>query len=211
MSQDYGFFFNGARVGPSTYGADYVPELINILENFPTANPRHVLEWGSGITTQVLADFAANRWHSNLLLSIDENAAYQEAIFAGRSKPSCLKLKAIDLIGPGTSQRDPEFNFSTYPLVFGQKFDVIFIDARRRMECAFIAALLSYSDTTVIIHDYRRTRYQPIVALFDILQDGSQYRVLRPRPVVLDAIECGVRSIEMYVNCLKFNGYFPQD
>ena len=38
------------------------------------------------------------------------------------------------------------------------------------MECAFIAATLCHVKTLVILHDYRRARYQSILALFHELR-----------------------------------------
>jgi hypothetical protein len=40
---------------------------------------------------------------------------------------------------------------------------------------------MSHHETIVALHDYRRTRYQPVTALFDIVEDGPQFRVLRPK------------------------------
>ncbi len=59
------------------------------------------------------------------------------------------------------------------------------------MECAFIASLLCHDKTVVVVHDYRRLRYQPIFALFDRIEDGREFRVLRPRPSVLAAMAQG--------------------
>jgi hypothetical protein len=64
------------------------------------------------------------------------------------------------------------------------------------MECAFIAALLCRNTSIVTIHDYRRTRYQPVLALFDLIEDGPQFRVLRPRASVLAATAEGLRQMQ---------------
>lgn len=56
------------------------------------------------------------------------------------------------------------------------------------MECAFIAMLLCHEKTIVVVHDYRRLRYQPILALFDLIEDGREFRVLKSRPSVLSAV-----------------------
>ena len=44
-----------------------------------------------------------------------------------------------------------------------------------------MATLLSHPDTIVVLHDYRRTRYQPMKALYEVIEDGSQFRVMRLR------------------------------
>lgn len=88
----------------------------------------------------------------------------------------------IDLMGPKASDRDPELNFATFPLSLDAQFDMIFIDGRRRMECALTAAQLCRPDTVVALHDYRRARYQGVRLLFDIVEDGTQFRVMKLKP-----------------------------
>jgi hypothetical protein len=140
------------------------------------------------LTTQALAHYGVETWKSEIVLSIDDNAEYQRAIFRDRVPPACLSLKTLDLKGPSESQSDRGYNYSTYPIALGKKFDLIFIDGRRRMECAFIAALVSTPASVVILHDYRRERYQPIMSLFESIEDGPQFRVMRPRQAILDAL-----------------------
>ena len=76
-------------------------------------------------------------------------------------------------------------NYATFPLSIEARFDIIFIDGRRRMECAFTAAQLCRADTIVILHDYRRGRYQGVRFLFDIIEDGTQFRVMKLKPLFL--------------------------
>jgi hypothetical protein len=199
----YTFEFNGVAINAGTYGDDYIPELCRVLDTHVRKEARAVLEWGSGLTTQVFADYGASRWDTRLMVSLDENAAYQKAIFGSQEIPRFLKLDVVGQIGPARSQDDVGINFSTYPLRFLCKFDVIFIDARRRMECAFMAAIMFHPDTVIILHDYRRSRYQPILALFQIVEDGSQFRVMRPRPDVLAAMAPGIEGVESYMRCLQ--------
>jgi hypothetical protein len=37
----------------------------------------------------------------------------------------------------------------------------------------------------VALHDYRRARYQPVRALYDVIEDGTQFRVMRRRQDLL--------------------------
>jgi hypothetical protein len=180
-----GFEFNGARVAANTYGYNYINEFIRVIDTFAPANVQAILEWGSGLTSQVLADYAVRQWKSELLLTIDDNEIYQKSIFAAAAAPACVSLKTINLTGLCRSQEDPELNYSTFPLALGRKFDLLFIDGRRRVECAFIASLLAHEASIIIMHDYRRARYQPARALFEIVEDGQQFRVMRlHRPMV---------------------------
>jgi hypothetical protein len=201
----FGFTFLGHRIDSKTYGDDYLTEFCRVLDVYAPSNTASILEWGSGITTQILARYGEG-WGSRLLLSMDENQAYQASVFENIEKPSFVRMKTIDQQGPGKSQRDPEVNYSTYPLTIGHKFDLIFIDGRRRMECAFISAMLSHHRTIVIIHDYRRARYQPILALFNVIEDGSQFRVLQPREGVLQSLELGGAMTIGYIRGLVDSG-----
>lgn len=193
MSQ-YSFEFQGRTVHESQYGSDYISSLKQILTNHLKAGARSILEWGSGLTTLVLSELGSS-WGTEILLTIDNYQAYQESIFLGRMTPSFVKMAALDIDGPSKNQRDPELNYSNFPLSLGRKFDLIFIDGRRRVECAFIAALVSHADTLVIVHDYRRGRYQSMRALFDIVEDGSQFRAMRLRPRVGESLADGYERV----------------
>ena len=186
MNEEFGFTFAGKRVSADKFRPLYVSEFKRVLETWCKDDARNIIEWGSGLTTQILADHAMRLPAVDLFLSIDSNAAYQSAIFADRETPDFLTTVTPDLTGP--QSHAPELAYSTYPLKYGRKFDLIFIDGRRRMECAFISMLLSHEKTIVVIHDYRRLRYQPILTLFDVIEDGPEFRVLKPRPSVLSAI-----------------------
>jgi LPS sulfotransferase NodH len=185
----YGFEFSGKQVKPAAYGRDYVSELCRILDTYVGGKAQSVLEWGTGLTTQILAEYGQRVWNTELLLTIDHSQTYQNAVFANRSKPSFVMLKCLDRVGPTRSNSDQELNYSTFPLSLKKTFDIILIDGRRRMECAFIAATLCHEKTLVILHDYRRARYQPVLALFDVVEDGAQFRVLRIKSTALQALK----------------------
>jgi hypothetical protein len=122
---------------------------------------RTYLEWGAGHTT-----FSILRTRESLTLDdffcIDDNQAYLDEVVRQLPAWSGFHPVCLDLMGPKLNDRDPELNYSTWPLSLNRTFDFIFIDGRRRMECAFIASLLCHSETVVVLHDYRRLRYQPI-------------------------------------------------
>ena len=187
---DIGIVFEGVRKDPDMYGSDYISEFCLVLDRY-VPRAKRILEWGSGLTSQVITIYAHSKWKSELFLSIDENSAYQEAVFARGFRQSFVRPVCIDRVGPRRGQADPELNYSCYPLTCGTTFDVIFIDGRRRMECAFVASMLSHPQTVLILHDYRRTRYQTVLALFEVVEDGAQFRVMRPRSDVLSAIRPG--------------------
>jgi hypothetical protein len=162
------------------YGSDYLSELRRILTQFVKPVTRLYLEWGSGNTTLAIVEWR-NALPLDAFYSIDNDGAYLDDLV--KQIPAWHGFHPIcaDLMGPKASDRDPDFNYSTLPLSFASQFDFILIDGRRRLECAFVASLISHPDTVIALHDYWRRRYQPVKALFEILEDGSQFRVMRPR------------------------------
>jgi hypothetical protein len=195
QSDDFGFKFRRTRISPQHYGPVYIPEYQRVLGAHVREGTVNVLEWGSGLTTQIMARHLERLPGVELFLTIDEDPVFQRAIFAKRARPAFLKDVTMELRGSCHSPADPALNYSTFPLSFGRKFDFIFIDGRRRMECAFMAALLSHENTTIVLHDYRRYRYQPVTALFDIVEDGPEFRVMRPRAEIVAAMPPALPAI----------------
>jgi hypothetical protein len=54
--------------------------------------------------------------------------------------------------------------------------------------------MIARPTSIVVIHDYRRTRYQPVLALFELIEDGQQFRVLKPRVDVIEALRPGIEA-----------------
>ena len=171
----------GSRLVRSTrYGADYLSEFQRIILAHVQPVTRAFLEWGAGHTTLAIAQMR-HELSVDSLTTIDDNPEYLAAIAAQMAAWPGFQGHCADLMGPKLSDRDPEPNYATLPLSWGRQFDFIYIDGRRRLECALVAALLSHPHTIVAMHDYRRARYQPVKALFDIIEDGSQFRVMKAR------------------------------
>jgi hypothetical protein len=162
------------------YGDDYLTELRRVLQRYVKPVTRGYLEWGMGNTTLAILQMR-DMLALDDFYSLDDNPAYFQEIMTQLPSWSGFHPVCVDLAGPSLNDRDEGLNYATWPLSVSRKFDFIFIDGRRRMECAFIASLLCHRDTIVMLHDYRRARYQPVKALFDIVEDGSQFRVMRPR------------------------------
>jgi hypothetical protein len=202
---NYEFTFRGQPISASVYGDNYVPEFLRILETYGGANTKHILEWGSGVTSLVILEYA-KRWQSNLFLTIDGDAEYQDAVFAGRAVGTFVQKKALHEIGPGRGQSDPELTYSSYPLYVRPSFDLIFIDGRRRVECAYNAALLCHSESTVILHDYRRGRYQSVFGLFEAIEEGPQFLVLRIREGIYKELSAGRERTRGFMAALKLTG-----
>jgi len=170
------------------FGSDYLSEFRRVLQQHVKPVTRAFLEWGAGNTTLAIIE-----WRDALAVdhffSIEDNASYLDELICQFPRWTGFHPLHADLRGPVANNRDPELNYSTLPLSLELQFDFIFIDGRRRLECAFIAAQICHADSVVVLHDYRRHRYQPIKALYDIVEDGSQFRVMRPRREFLSARE----------------------
>jgi hypothetical protein len=190
----YAFDFAGREYTEGEFGPDYVPEFTRMIDAYLPRPPRSIREWGTGITSLVLLERAA-QWNTDLFLTIDTNAEYQQAVFGERPVPALLDARCLDTIGPRATQSDPEYTYSSLPLSLGRKFDLIIVDGRRRVECAYIAALVSHEDTLVLLHDYRRARYQSILAVYDVVEDGNQFRALRVRRELLIALASGSERV----------------
>jgi hypothetical protein len=188
--------YQGHARSSDAYGCNYLSELRRVLLEYGRPRTRNYLEWGAGNTTVAIATMR-HQLGLERLDTIDDNADYLAAI--GQQVPAWagFEAHAADLIGPKLSDRDPELNYAMLPLGWGRQFDFIYIDGRRRMECAMVASLIGHPGTVVILHDYRRARYQSVRLLFDIVEDGPQFRVMRPADLVLaraEAQNVGVRA-----------------
>jgi hypothetical protein len=163
----------------SQYGDAYSAEFAKVIqEQHPNAT--RFLEWGSGATTKIICDVAKTR-DNPFVLTIDDNADYQQKVASMLPLYPFLHFRSLNLQGPSFSQRDTEPSYSSYPFLMGLKFDFIFIDGRRRLECALTATQVAAPGAIVIVHDWRRNRYRPMRALFDTIQEGEEFLILRPK------------------------------
>ena len=186
----------------ASFGDDYLSEFDRVLDRYLATRPGYLLEWGTGHTTLELLP-RLDRIGCRLFVTIDDSRDYVDEVFRGIEPRSWLRSVVQDRVGPKLSRADPELAYSTYPLLVGHRFDFIYIDGRRRMECALVAALLAHEETIVVIHDHARSRYQPIRALFDIVEDGKQFRVLRARAELVRLF--GARAEEIIADVRRTN------
>jgi len=184
-----GFTFKGKTLNPDEYGKSYLSSFRSVIDRFMRIKTGNVLEWGSGHTTRELLNALNQRSGARLFLTVDDNKEYLNAVTADLEQFRFLRPAHLSLTGPTQGQNDRGPNYSSYPLTLGQQFDFIFIDGRRRVECAYTAAILSHADTVVVIHDYHRDRYQSMLALFDVIEDGEQFRVMKIKPAMRAALD----------------------
>jgi hypothetical protein len=175
--------FGGRTQSSTYYGENYLSEYRRILLQYVKPVTRRYLEWGAGNTSLAVIQMR-DQLGVDHLHSIDDNAEYLNDLIAQFPAWSGFHPHCVGLTGPMLSDRDQELNYSTFPISLGGPFDFIFIDGRRRMECALVATWLCHSQTIVALHDYRRMRYQIVTSLYDIIEDGPQFRVMRKRRLV---------------------------
>jgi hypothetical protein len=162
------------------FGLDYLAEFRRVLSQHVKPVTRAFLEWGAGHATLDILQMR-DRLAIDHFFSIDDNKDYLDQLVAQFPAWSGFHPYCCDLTGPIVNDRDQELNYSNFPLGFDRRFAFIFIDGRRRLECALVASLLCHPDTVVVLHDYRRSRYQPVKVIYDIVEDGPQFRVMRLR------------------------------
>ncbi len=166
----------------SMFGLDFLPELARIVGSH-AADASAILEWGAGLSTLLLAEIAGRR--GGTFVSVEDNADYARSVTSRIHPPATVRMLTCDLIGPKLGQEDPGLNYSNAPAALGLDFGFILVDGRRRLECLFMAFALSRGNTVVALHDYRRARYQAARVLFDVIEDGPQFRVMRAKPALL--------------------------
>jgi len=189
---------SGKNVNSGQYGSDYASEYRRVIRQYVPSSARNFLEWGAGYTTKMLVEYL-DEISPDLFLTIDSNKSYLDDVVKDIKRPY-LRSEAVSMTGPCVDDRDTGLNYSHLPLTYGCKFDFIFIDGRRRMECAFVAALLAGRDAVVVIHDYRRNRYQTILSLFDVVEDGPQFRVLKVKPALAAAFAGSFLDVQAKVS-----------
>ena len=185
----------GQIIAADVYGANYLQQYGDIINKFKPRRPElSMLEWGSGLTS-LFVDRNKDIFGIKYFLSVEHDQSYANSVRCALRSPTS-NLVHVDLNGPCQNQFDTGLNYSTYPIANWPSFDLIFIDGRRRMECAMMALLAGPGDQTVIMHDYRRNRYQPILAFYDVLEDGDQFRVMRPKSIISEAVNSRLQEVK---------------
>lgn len=178
---------NGAVRSSRTYGDDYLSEFCRILRDHVRPVTRAYLEWGAGHTTLAVLQMR-DQLGLEHLFSVDDSQPFLDQLLPQLPQWDGFHPVCLDLQGPKRSDRDPELNYATWPLGLKRRFDFIFIDGRRRMECAMMATLMCHPGTIVALHDYRRARYQPVRAFFDVVESGNQFLAMKLKENLFEVV-----------------------
>lgn len=119
-----------------------------------------VLEWGSGGSTVYFPEFLRRCGISYSWVSVEYNKGWYEKIAEVTQGDPDISVVLFDVGNNDLRQRHVPMNeYVAYPGTLGKKFDVIFVDGRKRRRCLIEAAKLLKSGGRVILHDARRTYY----------------------------------------------------
>jgi hypothetical protein len=157
------------------YGSDYEMGLRQIARRIAKENVA-VLEFGAGESTGIWAEEFSGL--APLIISVDHEKDYLKRV--AESLPDAnVQFRWFDLEGPKESQSDQHLTYSTYQYGLNRYFDLIFIDGRRRLECALVSSFSATDDTLVVIHDHARSRYALMRDLYQDEEVFGQFLILR--------------------------------
>jgi hypothetical protein len=120
-----------------------------------------VLEWGSGGSTIHFTDFLEKEGIPYSWTSIEYNKVWYEKVQeVVKSKPD-VSLVLFDVGNTVLKQRYVNMDdYVNYPNTLNKKFDVVFVDGRKRRRCVLLAKNFLKNDGVVFLHDAQRTYYQ---------------------------------------------------
>lgn len=116
-----------------------------------------ILEWGTGGSTvhysSCLLGWAANfNW-----LGIEYNAEWHKTVQEAAPQ---VEMVLFDVGNTKCKQKFTEMDaYVAYPATLGRKWDIIFVDGRKRRRCLIEASQLLKPGGVVILHDAQREYY----------------------------------------------------
>lgn len=117
---------------------------------------QNVLEWGSGSSTKVIAEAVKS------IVSIEHNKDWYDKVIKDLPKNATLyhvpSKYPYDNRKEGDGSPDNFKNYISYPVELGNKYDLIFIDGRARVQCASVCSKISKEDTMIFVHDFSDER-----------------------------------------------------
>jgi hypothetical protein len=145
---------------------------------------QRLLEYGSGTSTELLAQYV------NEIVSIEHNQEWATFVQNKNIPNAKIVYAPTDLpYIEGTPDDGSIFQFRTYvecPLKH-EKFDVVFIDGRARVECAkFAKNIIKNPDCDIFIHDF-----------FIRQNSGENYKEILKYLKIIDSVQemCRLRII----------------
>ena len=139
-----------------------------------TIQPKRVLEWGPGFSTQVFQSEAPDAE----IRSIEHNPAYFDKM---RREHPYAKIEHIPI------NANAHCLYATMPISRSWGlFDIVFIDGRRRMECLMAACVVVAHHGVIIMHDAERKEYQLRHLITRTIGGDKRTAVMKPYLTALD-------------------------
>ena len=125
------------------------------------ADPRYVLEWGSGHST---GRFPREAPHLERWVSVEHDAAWHERI-KERERHGAVKLALVPPDGPGATVggRATFKDYVSFPAGLGLRFDLVIIDGMDRLECLRATPALLSERGLMVLHDAQRYDYAALL------------------------------------------------
>ncbi len=160
-------------------GDSQAAELDFILKKY-CGGKRFYLEWGCGEGTAVLVEHA-RATRAEFVLCMDHEEHRLRTTEEKVGEHHFLHFRHVPSEETGASQDEQWRDYAAYPSLADVKFDFIHINGDRQVECALWAAHLLADDGIVVLHDYRRRRYDIMGEFLDCVGETSQFRIFRGR------------------------------
>ncbi|MCI5108622.1 MAG: class I SAM-dependent methyltransferase, partial [Candidatus Pacebacteria bacterium] len=120
-----------------------------------------ILEWGSGGSTVYFTDFLRKKNIPYTWTSVEYNKGWHEKVSKEVSNDPDTKVVLFDVGNSVIRQRHTDMeDYIKYPKSTGQKFDLMFVDGRKRRRCLLESRDIVKNEGVVLLHDACRKYYQ---------------------------------------------------
>lgn len=122
--------------------------------------PVRVLEWGSGGSTVYFTDYLRKNGVPYEWVSLEYNKKWHEKVSDEVKNYPHTSIVLFDVGNDEILQpNNPMNEYVSYPKTLGKKFDVVFVDGRKRRRCVIEAKDLVTEGGVVFLHDAERPHY----------------------------------------------------
>jgi len=140
-------------------GKEKVLYIKSFLKERSKYGPVSVLEWGSGGSTVYFSKWLQEEGIDYEWVSLEYDSEWYEVVINNICDER-TKVVLFEANGNPKSRDVPMDDYVSYPKTLNKKFDLVFIDGRKRRRCTLEAKDLVKKDGIVLVHDAWRTRYQ---------------------------------------------------
>ena len=115
--------------------------------------PKRIIEWGPGKSTAVMREECGP---DAIIMSVEHHPVYARIARETNHADHVFEFDAA-------CQKS---RYAVWPLESfdpAQKIDLAFVDGRRRVECALVAAMIVRSGGAIVLHDAHRWHYREVL------------------------------------------------